>query len=263
MLECGHHEYDAGGRSPRGDADHLHRRVPRLRDVPDARRGDAVVDAPRRLPREPLLGARRLQHRRTFPWQGCSLHDLIQPAFSFLVGAALPFSIASRRAQGRELRTHARATPCGAALILILLGIFLRSMERPQTYWTFEDTLTQIGLGYTVALPAGVRVAARAGRGVRRDPRRLLGGLRALPAAARRASTTRASACRPGWPHLYTGFLAHFNKNSNLSWAFDTWFLNLFPRQSPFLFNERRLVDAQLHPHARHDDARACGRVNG
>src|SRR3954464_10548741 len=31
-------------------------------------------------------------------WQGCSLHDLIQPAFSFLVGAALPFSIASRTA---------------------------------------------------------------------------------------------------------------------------------------------------------------------
>ena len=26
-------------------------------------------------------------------WQGCSLHDLIQPAFSFLVGAALPFSL--------------------------------------------------------------------------------------------------------------------------------------------------------------------------
>jgi len=33
-------------------------------------------------------------------WQGCSLHDLIQPAFSFLVGAALPFSIASRK--GRD-----------------------------------------------------------------------------------------------------------------------------------------------------------------
>src|ERR1700737_2616232 len=33
-------------------------------------------------------------------WQGCSLHDLIQPAFSFLVGAALPFSIASRMAKG-------------------------------------------------------------------------------------------------------------------------------------------------------------------
>src|SRR5271165_7584630 len=33
-------------------------------------------------------------------WQGCSLHDLIQPAFSFLVGAALPFSIASRKLKG-------------------------------------------------------------------------------------------------------------------------------------------------------------------
>ena len=63
------------------------------------------------------------------PWQGCSLHDLIQPAFSFLVGAALPFSIASRRAQGRELRAHARATRSGAASSLILLGIFLRSLE--------------------------------------------------------------------------------------------------------------------------------------
>jgi predicted acyltransferase len=26
--------------------------------------------------------------------------------------------------------------------------------------------------------------------------------------------------------------------NSNLSWAFDTWFLNLFPRESPFLYND-------------------------
>ena len=40
------------------------------------------------------------------------------------------------------------------------------------------------------------------------------------------------------WPHLYSGFLAHFNKNSNLSWAFDVWFLNLFPREAPFRFNE-------------------------
>ena len=42
---------------------------------------------------------------------------------------------------------------------------------------------------------------------------------------------------RADWPHLYTGFLAHFNKNSNLAWAFDVWFLNLFPRESPFRFN--------------------------
>src|SRR2546429_6943776 len=33
-------------------------------------------------------------------WAGCSLHDLIQPSFSFLVGVALPYSMASRMAKG-------------------------------------------------------------------------------------------------------------------------------------------------------------------
>jgi len=33
------------------------------------------------------------------------------------------------------------------------------------------------------------------------------------------------------------GFAAHWNKNSNLAWAFDTWFLNLFSGEKPFLFN--------------------------
>ena len=80
------------------------------------------------------------------PWQGCSLHDLIQPAFSFLAGASLPFSIASRRAKGESFgRLLGHAVWRSAALIL--LGIFLRSLSRPTTYWTFEDTLTQIGLG--------------------------------------------------------------------------------------------------------------------
>src|ERR1700736_5262013 len=33
-------------------------------------------------------------------WFGCSLHDTIQPGVSFLVGVALPYSIASRMAKG-------------------------------------------------------------------------------------------------------------------------------------------------------------------
>src|SRR5436853_7612401 len=76
-------------------------------------------------------------------WQGCSLHDLIQPAFSFLVGAALPFSIASRKMKGQTfgpMLGHA----VRRALLLVFLGIFLRSLRSPQTYFTFEDTLTQI-----------------------------------------------------------------------------------------------------------------------
>ncbi|HEY2342945.1 MAG TPA: hypothetical protein VGH90_07950 [Chthoniobacteraceae bacterium] len=35
------------------------------------------------------------------PWRGCTLWDLIQPSFMFMVGVALPFSLASRRGQGK------------------------------------------------------------------------------------------------------------------------------------------------------------------
>ena len=41
----------------------------------------------------------------------------------------------------------------------------------------------------------------------------------------------------PDWPHHPGGFAAHWDKNSNLAWAFDTWFLNLFPREKPFTHN--------------------------
>jgi predicted acyltransferase len=37
--------------------------------------------------------------------------------------------------------------------------------------------------------------------------------------------------------HGFSGFAAHWNKNSNLAWAFDTWLLNLFPTKEPFQFN--------------------------
>jgi heparan-alpha-glucosaminide N-acetyltransferase len=169
------------------------------------------------------------------PWQGCSLHDLIQPAFSFLVGAALPFSIASRQLRGESFRKmlgHA----AWRSVLLILLGIFLRSMSRTRTNWTFEDTLTQIGLGYTALFLLAftslrVQIAAFA---------TLLVGFWAAfvayPLPGPDFDYTKVGV-PAGWPHLYSGFLAHFNKNSNLSWAFDVWFLNLFPREKPFLFN--------------------------
>src|SRR5580704_7291742 len=35
-------------------------------------------------------------------WSGCSLHDMIQPSFSFLVGVALPYSIKSRLRKGAK-----------------------------------------------------------------------------------------------------------------------------------------------------------------
>jgi len=169
-------------------------------------------------------------------WQGCSLHDLIQPAFSFLVGAALPFSIASRKLKGQTfgpMLGHA----IRRAFILIFLGIFLRSQWSHQTYWTFEDTLTQIGLGYVFLFLLGF---AR----VRTQVVTLVliliffwFAFALYPAPGPGFDYARVGV-PADWTHNYTGFLSHFNKNSNLSWAFDVWFLNLFPREHPFVFNE-------------------------
>jgi hypothetical protein len=41
----------------------------------------------------------------------------------------------------------------------------------------------------------------------------------------------------PDWPHQLRGFAAHWNKNENFSAQFDRWFLNLFPREQPNVFN--------------------------
>ena len=81
-------------------------------------------------------------------WAGMSLHDTIQPGFTFLVGVSLPYSIRSRQRKGQSFRRMLLHT-IWRSVLLIALGIFLRSDGRPITYFTFEDTLTQIGLGYT------------------------------------------------------------------------------------------------------------------
>lgn len=174
-------------------------------------------------------------HQEHVEWIGCSLHDLIQPSFSFMVGVALPFSIASRLARGHSqvmLSLHA----FWRAFVLVLLGIFLRSIGRPQTYFTFEDTLTQIGLGYGLLFLLGFRPV--------RDHWLSLGfilvGYWAVfalyPPPGPEFDYVRVGVPK-GWPHLMSGFAAHWNKNSNLAWAFDTWFLNLFPREHPFTHN--------------------------
>src|SRR5690606_33780740 len=89
-------------------------------------------------------------------WAWLSLHDLIQPSFSFLVGVALPYSLARRIRSGESMRRvflHA----LWRSAVLVALGIFLRSMSSAQTNFTFEDTLTQIGLGYPVLFLLGLR----------------------------------------------------------------------------------------------------------
>jgi len=168
-------------------------------------------------------------------WTGCSLHDLIQPSFTFLVGAALPFSLASRRAKNQSFRRmllHA----CWRAFLLVALGVFLRSTHSGRTRFTFEDTLSQIGLGYLFVFLLGfckVRWQVLALAVV------LIGywcAFRLYPAPAADFDYS-AVGVSPEWIEknpLFTGQAAHWNKNSNLAWTFDQSFLRHFPHEEPF-----------------------------
>ena len=174
-------------------------------------------------------------HQSHVEWAGCSLHDTIQPGFSFLVGVVLPYSIASRVARGSSLsRMFVHAL--WRSLLLVALGIFLRSLRGPITNFTFEDTLTQIGLGYPFLFLLGLarpRVQWMA-FGVILTGYWLAWALWPVPGPD---FDYGAVGVPPDWAHGFTGFAAHWNKNTNLGAAFDQWFLNLFPRTAPFVAN--------------------------
>jgi predicted acyltransferase len=169
-------------------------------------------------------------------WAGMSLHDTIQPGFTFLAGVALPYSIRSRQRKGESF-AHMLFHTMWRSVLLIALGVFLRSTDSPITYYTFEDTLSQIGLGYTFAflltfVKARVQWLALG---------MILFGYWlawALYPAPGQNFDWAAVGVGPDWHrYLYSGFAAHWNKNSNFGQAFDVWFLNLFPRTSRFAFN--------------------------
>lgn len=121
--------------------------------------------------------------------------------------------------------------------MLILLGVFLRSIGQGRTNWTFEDTLTQIGLGYGILFLLGLRPIREQWMALAVLLIGYWAAFAMYPLPAPDFDYARVGVARD-WPHLLTGFAGHWNKNSNAAWAFDTWFLNLFPREHPFAFNE-------------------------
>ena len=168
-------------------------------------------------------------------WTGFVPWDLIQPSFMFMVGVALPFSVASRRTRGEPFRAQL-GHAVRRAFILVALGILLRSIGRPQTYFTFEDVLTQIGLGYVflfLLAHASARTQLVAASGIL-FATWLAFALYPLPPAGFDTAIVGVPA---DWPHHLQGFAAHWDKNTNLANRVDQWFLNLFPRESPFVFN--------------------------
>jgi heparan-alpha-glucosaminide N-acetyltransferase len=158
-------------------------------------------------------------HQSHVEWTGCSVHDMIQPSFSFLVGVALPFSLASRLRRGQSLRS-AMLHAAWRALVLIALGIFLRSIGRKLTNFTFEDTLTQIGLGYLPLFLIGLA-----------KPRVRWIALGVILAGYWAAFAMHSTP--PDFDYSKVGVQADWPHHA----TFDTWLLNRFPRERAFTHN--------------------------
>ena len=168
------------------------------------------------------------------PWVGCSVWDMIQPSFMFIVGVAMVFSCASRAAHGQSwgrMAWHA----AWRSVVLVLLGIFLRSADTPHTNFMFEDVLTQIGLGYFFLFLLWNQAAGGAIR-ARRWPCWPAIGCCSIPIRCRRKVLIIRSVNVPAnWQHL-TGIAAHWDKNTNVAAAFDQLVdESVSPRVEPFI----------------------------
>jgi predicted acyltransferase len=152
-------------------------------------------------------------------YRSCSFWDLVQPSFMFMVGVAVPYSVASRRAKGdtpKQILGHALRR----SLILVLLGVFISSNGAKQTDWTFVNVLSQIGLGYTFLI-------LLEGRGLRLQLATLAGILVGYWLCFAMYTPTVGLA----------SFADHWALKDNFGMRIDRWFLNLFPRKDPFVTN--------------------------
>ncbi len=184
-------------------------------------------------------------------WVGGSFWDMIQPSFMFMVGVAMPWSHASRLNKGQSRLTIAFHV-IYRALLLIALGVFLSSNGAKQTDFTFINVLSQIGLGYAfVYLLIGrglvVQLLALAA---------ILGGywywFYQFPAPSETFDyATVGFGPNKFLPYPFeplTGMFAHWNPNTNAAWDFDHWFMNLFPRESPYEFNRGGYANLNFIP---------------
>ena len=173
--------------------------------------------------------------RSDFDWICVSFWDLLQPAFMFIVGVALPFSRARRVAEGqttfdRVLHVVLRS------LVLVLLGVFLASTASKQTNWTFVNVLSQIGLGYVfVSMLVGRKFWIQLLALVV-----ILAGYWGLffSYTPPKDFDYWSVGATPGT--VMPDRFAPWSKNANVAHDFDVWFLNKFPRlpYEPFTYNE-------------------------
>ena len=93
----------------------------------------------------PQLGWLGAQFRHV-PWEGIVFWDLIQPAFMFMVGLAMPFAFRVREKGQRALWRHVAYR----AIVLILISQVLISVGRAEAEFQLINVLSQIGLTYFI-----------------------------------------------------------------------------------------------------------------
>jgi predicted acyltransferase len=84
------------------------------------------------------------------PWHGLRFWDLVQPYFMFIVGVAIPFSVAKRTSLGDSptiIRNHA----IRRAVILLMLGWALYCISPGYITFRFQNVLAQLSVTYIVA----------------------------------------------------------------------------------------------------------------
>lgn len=83
-------------------------------------------------------------------WVGCTLWDLIQPAFTFIVGAAMPFALGRRLQQGVTTGQLFRHVLWRAALLILLSNILSNWTSSTRPTLQLINVLCQIALGYVM-----------------------------------------------------------------------------------------------------------------
>lgn len=83
-------------------------------------------------------------------WTGCTFWDLIQPAFTFMVGVAMPFAFERRTAEGTKASAVFRHVVRRAAVLILLSNIYSNWGSRSDVKLQFINVLCQIAFGYVL-----------------------------------------------------------------------------------------------------------------
>lgn len=181
---------------------------------------------------------------------------MIQPAFMFMVGVAMPFSYGKRREAGEDLGRQVRHVAWRTFVLLIIGLVIVTKPGAGRTTFMFTNVLAQIALGYPFLFLLSLTSERSQWMAV---------GLIAISYWMLFATYPPPAAgfdyaqvgVRPGMLDAVTlpGFFAHWNMGTNVGADFDRWFLNLFPREKPFAYNPGGVRHAQFRALAHHDDA--------